>query len=601
MLKQLDAIKETFFGSIIRIYSLLSRALKKRVMFVFLLMVLAGVTELTSILGLTFFFTALNNPDSIIHSRYFLKLCDYLPVLQDVAADPKLVILWSCVVPIILVAIKNFVAAYSAWRSSILSENVAAYIGNKIMKRYLNMPYEWHLSGQSGRAMLAMQRRFNLGQFLLHLLRLYGNLLIVIMLFSGLLFYAPGITITVIIFMALSSFIIYGILRKKINASGIKVAKAQEGESRAFSIATGGIREIIIYQQQDFFHNEIKKKIIEGIKPRSFLGISSAIPSWTLESCGFFLIWFALFFLIFVQHATLAVINMSVALLALTAWRVLPSLNRVVSAIVALKSLKPSVEPCIEYMESLKDVSKNEKTDQDFSIDNSIVFENVDYKYPGNSFNSLENISCTIPIGATVGLIGKSGAGKSTFINILCGLLEPTHGHLIVNGKKLRKQDLSAYRKKIGYVPQSPYLAPGNIYQNIAFSEWGSEPDEGRILKACSEAAIDFLDNNRGKGSVSGLSGGQLQRISIARALYSNPMILIFDEATSSLDQACEHEIQNFITNCKNNKTNIIAAHRLETLLICDFVIWLEKGSIIQYGDPRVILEKYRHSLKLDA
>ena len=195
--------------------------------------------------------------------------------------------------------------------------------------------------------------------------------------------------------------------------------------------------------------------------------------------------------------------------------------------------------------------------------------------------------------------MGRSGAGKSTFINILSGLLQPTSGRLLVNGKALTAGELSAYRRQIGYVPQTPYLIAGTVAQNVAFIDWGHEVDAGKVRRACRGAAIDFLgadcceiDRIVSKGG-NGLSGGQLQRISIARALYTEPEVLIFDEATSALDHVSETAIQETMNTSKGIRTCVIAAHRLTTLDICDRVIWLEDGRCKLYGNTDIVLKRY--------
>lgn len=163
--------------------------------------------------------------------------------------------------------------------------------------------------------------------------------------------------------------------------------------------------------------------------------------------------------------------------------------------------------------------------------------------------------------------------------------------------------ELAAYRKQVGYVPQTPYLLSGTVAQNVAFSDWGKPADAERVRRACREAAIDFLgpdcaDIDRPiTAGGSGLSGGQVQRVSIARALYVNPALLIFDEATSALDQASEAVVQEAVARNKGKRTSVIAAHRLSTLEVCDTVLWLEGGRIYIAGCIDKILHKYREEL----
>lgn len=589
------------FENLHRIYAVVDVPLRRRIWRLFILMTLLGLTELASIMALTAFFTILNVPAQFTASPYAQKFLAWFPGFAPILADHRRLIMWACLLPIAFIVGKNLLSALVAWRAAMLGEAVAAHVGTNIMERFLYMPYSWHLSAQSSQALTCMQWRFNLGQMLLQLLTAYSNLITVALLFAGLTVYAPGVTLCAVAFMLTVSWSIYSLLRSRIDQSAASAASAQQEENAATITAIGGVRELIIYQQQPAFLDAIQRYIHAGMKPRSFLGISASIPAWTLESAGFLLIWLAIFLLIHIQDATLPVITATVALLTLTAWRVLPSLNRVVGATVSIRGLQSTALPCLDYFERLRAATPETVPGPapDFRIRKEIVFEHISYRYPGAERDALTDINCRIPLGATLGLVGRSGAGKSTFINILSGLLEPTGGRLLVDGRPMSAAELAAYRKQIGYVPQTPYLLSGTVAQNVAFSDWGKAPDAERVRQACREAAIDFLgpdcaDIDRPiTAGGSGLSGGQMQRVSIARALYVNPALLIFDEATSALDQASEAVVQEAVARNKGKRTSVIAAHRLSTLEVCDVVIWIEEGMVRGIGSPAALIDAY--------
>lgn len=592
------------FAHLRRIHAVLPPALQRRIWGLFCIMILLGVVELGSIMALTGFFTVLNSPANFLANPHVQKLLQHVPWAAAALADHRQLLLWACLLPISLIVGKDLLSALVAWRSAILGEQVAAHVGMSTIERYLYMPYSWHLSAQSSQALTCMQWRFHLGQLLLNMLTAYSNLITVTLLFAGLTVYAPGVTFCAVAFMLTASWATYTLLRRRIDGAATRAAEAQQEENASTATAIGGVRELIIYQQQPVFLKEIARHVQDGMRPRSFLGLSPSIPSWVLESSGFFLIWLSIFLLIHIQGASLTVITTTVALLTLTAWRVLPSLNRVVGATVSIRGLQPMALTCLDYFEELCAATPEDPPlpTPGFRIHGEIVFDHVSYRYPGAKQDALTDICCRIPLGATVGLVGRSGAGKSTFINILSGLLEPTAGRLLVDGKPMTPADLAAYRRQVGYVPQAPYMLGGTVAQNIAFSEWGKPQDIERIRQACREAAIDFLgpdceETERPVGANgSGLSGGQAQRVSIARALYVDPALLIFDEATSALDQTSESVVQDAVARNKGRRTSVIAAHRLSTLTICDMVIWLEDGKAKQTGRCKEILEKYNKS-----
>ncbi|MBQ9405261.1 MAG: ABC transporter ATP-binding protein [Desulfovibrio sp.] len=585
------------FANLKRIHAVLPPILQHEMWRLFFLMVLLGLFELASIMSLTGFFTVLNSPERVLGSRYAQEAMSAWPWLVQFTEDPRRLVLWACLLPIGMILLKNVFSALVAWRSAMLGERVAAHVGANIMERYLYMPYSWHLSAQSSQALTCMQWRFSLGQMLLNILSAYSNLITVGLLFAGLAVYAPVVTMSTMAFMAAISFAIYGLLRRRIDAASLRSAQAQQQENAASVTALGGVREIIIYQQQPAFLAAITKEVQAGMKPRSFLGISSTVPTWTLESAGFLLIFVTIFLLIYALDAGLTRITATVALLALTAWRVLPSLNRVVGAVVQIRGLQSTALPCLEYYEQLQAVVPERIPEpvEGFRVRKDIVFDHVSYRYPGAAQDALSDISCRIPVGATLGLVGRSGAGKSTFINILSGLLEPTAGRLLVDGKAMNAAELAAYRKQVGYVPQNPYMLAGSVADNVAFSDWGRPLNAQRVKKACREAAIDFLGPECSdiQRAATGLSGGQAQRVSIARAMYVDPGLLIFDEATSALDQASETLVQEAVARNKGKRTCLIAAHRLSTLDVCETLLWLEDGRCRALGEASRVLADY--------
>ena len=199
-----------------------------------------------------------------------------------------------------------------------------------------------------------------------------------------------------------------------------------------------------------------------------------------------------------------------------------------------------------------------------------------------------------------VGLVGLSGSGKSTLTSLITGLLRPQQGHLCLDGTPW---DTATERLNIGYVPQNLYLLDATLAENVAFSHWGEPVDEERVRECCRMAAMDFVDDlpegihtPLGERGVR-LSGGQIQRVGIARALYDRPELLIFDEATSALDGATERAIQSTIERLRQHVTLVVVAHRLSTVEKCDLLYWINRGNVEMRGLPVTVLSEYqRHT-----
>lgn len=589
------------FSSFLRIWSILPATLRGSTSNLFIAMVFLGLLELGSIISLSLFVGVLNAPEQVQHSRHVTKLLEFVPFLTSCFADVRAMMLLAVLVPIIMIITKNAVSAYVTWKTGLLGGRVAGFVGCEIMRRFVYMPYDWHISSMSAEAFTRMSWRHALGQLLIQSLVAYSNFITAGLLFLGLFLYAPKLTLLVLGVMAVSTMAMYGLIRKKIDRASKNSAKAQGEEARSTMAAVRGIREILIYQQQPVFLQAISQAVLSGVRPQAFLQAAPPIPSWVLESVGFLLIGATLAWMVLVQDASRAAITANIAMLTLTAWRVLPSLNRAVGAIVNIRANQPMGIPCLEYMEQLKSAPQldDEPRTEALTIKDRIHLENVSYKYPGAKQVALLGITLDILRGACVGVIGKSGAGKSTLINVLSGLLQPAAGKIFVDGLAMKPENMSAYRRCIGYVPQNPYLMAGTVAENIAFSQWGRPLDEERLRTACRQAQIDFLGDNfeglsrRIGENGAGLSGGQAQRITIARALYARPSVLIFDEATSSLDHRTEESIRQTIANLPQGMTRIIIAHKLTTLKECDIVCWLENGRLYRRGEASEMLADY--------
>lgn len=590
------------FFSFSRIWRVLPHRLRKSGTGLFISMVILGLLELGGILSLSLFVGVLNDPERVQQSKYAALILEYAPFLGPVFADSRTLMLCTVLVPISMIVTKNMVSAFVTWKTGLLGGEVAGFVGCEIMRRFVYMPYDWHISSLSAEAFTKMSWRHSLGQLLIQSMVAYSNFITAGLLFLGLFIYAPGLTMLVLGVMAVTAVTLYGAVRKNIDKSSHNNAQAQARESHATMAAVRGIREILIYQQQPTFLHAISQAIRDSVRPRAFLETAPPIPAWVLESMGFVLIGCTLAWMTLIQDASRAAITANIAMLTLTAWRVLPSLNRAVGAIVNIRANQPTGLPCLEYMEQLKAVPQLdvESQDSNFAIKDGIRLDNIYYRYPSAEQDSLKGVTLDIPKGASVGIIGKSGAGKSTLINVLSGLLQPASGRILVDGREMTPGQVLTYRQSIGYVPQNPYLMAGTVAENIAFSQWGRPPDAVRLHEACRQAQIDFLGENfenlsRGIGeNGAGLSGGQAQRVTIARALYARPAVLIFDEATSSLDHRTEESIRRTIAELPQGITRVIIAHKLTALKNCDLVYWLEDGKVYRKGDAAAMLESYQ-------
>lgn len=592
------------FADFWRILSTISPRNRTKTYLLFLLMALQSALELFFILTLTYLGAALTSPTMLNENYIFKGLYFLSPQLKAWGQNPRYLLLIAGCIVVTASALKNIVS-YIAGRTTIrLSERVSIDLGEEIMQRFLYSNYMWHLSAESSSAFQCMQWRSQLALMLISQLSMYACMLTVIILFFSLVGHEPALTTIVICFLSFSGFMLYRFLRQNVDKSALCMAESVQDETRAILCATRGIRDVLIYRQQEVFLQSVVRAAERGMSARVFNTIAPTIPTWVLESIAFGVVVIALFYLVFIEQADIPRITMALGLLLLTAWRVMPYANRVVSFQVTIRSVHPMAMAVLELLEKLRNEPRAAlpTPDENFSFVRCLSLRNVCFRYPGAEKDSLKNLTLDIPVGKKVGIIGPSGGGKSTLVGMLSGLLEPTGGKIMVDGQPLTPSRAAAFAQFIGYVPQTPFLFAGTLAENIAFSQWGKPWDKERVRDACRKAAIDFVDNHPlgleqsiGENGA-GLSGGQAQRVSIARAMYTYPKLLIFDEATSALDQANEDSIQRTIQHLSDEVTCIIVAHRLTTVEHCDFIIWMDKGEIVLQGEFSYVLEQYRAS-----
>jgi len=285
------------------------------------------------------------------------------------------------------------------------------------------------------------------------------------------------------------------------------------------------------------------------------------------------------------NHNTLAMLS----LYALAGYKLLPALQGIYQSVTQIKYNKSAIDL---LMHDFSLASRNMDTQQENIVFNrTLALDDVSYKYHGNELFTLSNISLNIDVNTSVGVVGSTGSGKSTLIDVLTGLLSPTFGKLKIDNKSLDIHTTSEWYKHIGYVPQDIYMMDSSIASNIALGVDSDKIDYHQINKVLKQADLYTFVNTLADGynEIIGeqgikISGGQKQRIGIARALYHAPDVLVFDEATSSLDRITELKIMNSIYKLSKGKTIVIIAHRISTIKNCDVIYVMDQGKIIDSG-----------------
>jgi ATPase len=493
---------------------------------------------------------------------------------------------------IILYILKNI---YLAWQMRlqikfVLSNQVQ--FSKELMANYLAKPYLFHLNHNT--AMLL--RNVNSGgavifsNILIPVFQLLTELITVITIWLMLVFTDAFTAIVVAGVMGGMIYALIRTFRHSIDVAGRVQNDYAARYIQAVNQGLGAIKETKVMRKEAFFLQEFEQNYEKfGAANRRFLFLNQ-LPRMIIET----LVVCALLLLIIGKIALgndpMDIVPL-LGVLALAAFRLMPSANRIVSISNGIKFQIPLFEELYRELLAIKSRKYHRRTlriadtPPPLPFAHEIRVEHLGFCYPGREEEVLSEVSFSIPKGGFVGIVGASGAGKTTFVDILLGLFNPTHGMISVDGVDIRKE-LRAWQANIAYVPQSIYLIDASIRENVALGESPEEIDDARVEKALAMAELDAFVNAQPKGAYTmvgergvKLSGGQRQRIGIARALYQNPTVLILDEATSALDTETEKSITDTILKFKGHLTIIAIAHRVSTLAGCDFKAKFDNGS----------------------
>ena len=459
-------------------------------------------------------------------------------------------------------------------------------LSDSLYKKYLNNSFQFHLNNNSAKLIR------NLDEISL-VVALIQSLIITItesIIFFGIailvVWYEPVGSAVVILFFGLFGFLFFYFVQKKVNKWG-KIRQIHSGLK--FKFISEGFRLIkfvkIFHKAKEFIkiYTNNNKIINECEIKQNF---TDSLPRLWLEWLIIIAFTLLIFTMIFIGKETSYIVPL-LGLFAAASYRIMPSLTRIMNNVQKIIYNKPALNAVyVEFDKNQNHLLSENNITKSFNFKKSIKLKNLEFNYSGSDRTILKNLNLTINYGETIGLIGESGKGKTTLVNIILGLLKPSKGEILVDETNI-EDNLQNWQKKIGYVSQDIFLSDDTIKKNIAFGLADKDIEKEKVNKAIVNSNIDSFINNLEKGIETSIgefgdkiSGGQRQRIAIARAFYNNPEVLILDEFTNSLDHITESKIIEEINNFKRKKTIVIIAHKISTLKNCDRVFRLQNSNI---------------------
>jgi len=565
------------------------------------LFVVSSIFEMLGV-GLMGPFAAMVTDSSFITNTSWLNA-----IYQKLALNsPRQFILYFGIFTVIAFYIKAVLGFLSQKSIAQFSHDLKGDLSSKLMKSYLAAPYTLHLSRNSAnlvQSVVTFTDRFCIG-LVLSLLTAISNAVVivalVILLVTTNAYATVGISVVLLVALA-----VLNPLKGRLSRWGKEGFDASAEMIRVLNHGLGGLKETRIIGCEPYFEGQMNDAARKYAKNMGLASGYANLPRYIVEAVIIsFLIVFAFLFVTFNQDNSQNLTSIF-GIFAIASIRLLPATGNTISCISVIRYNIHSLDSLYNELKEAEDLEKNaefpqlaDSTQREAKLDfqSEIAIDNLVYKYPGAAGNALHEISLSIKKGDSIGLIGKSGSGKTTLVDVLMGLLSPQSGDITLDGVSVYPQ-LRAWQNLIGYVPQSIFLIDDTLEKNIAFGIEDRLIDKERLQNALVAAQLNEVVERlpMGLNTVVGergvlLSGGQRQRVGIARALYHEKEILVFDEATAALDNETESLITDATKVLSGSKTIIIIAHRLSTIEHCDRIYQLENGHILKSGSYQEVV-----------
>ena len=558
-----------------------------RIVELFVLMIIGGFLETISVSLLLPFMNLVINAEDAMDKWYAVLICDIFNITTT-----RGLLIFTAVSLAVMYILKNvyLLLEYNI-QYGFVYRNMFE-MQRKLLAAFLSRPYEFFLSISSGE-IIRIINADTAGAFsiLTTLLNLFTELITLVLLTGTIFIINPEITVAMAGILILLMAFIYIVIRPNLRRAALNQQKAGAGMNKWLLQSIHGIKELKVMNKESYFQKNYDEFGYLYVKSVKMSQIMNTAPRFIIEGISMGIVFISIGILILngVKFEYLVPMLTGIAMAAV---RLLPAANRISNGLSTVTYGEPMLDKVIENLRGLentgeelniKSISSNTKNSFE-SIKTNIVFHNISFHYRNDSRNILHKSCININKGMSVGIVGPSGGGKTTTVDILLGLLLPQNGEVLVDGRNIQ-EDLSGWLRQVSYIPQSIFMLDDTIRENVAFGDENVQEED--IWRALEEAALkDYvkslpngIDTEIGERGMR-LSGGQRQRLGIARALYRQPSVLIFDEATSALDNETEEEIMNSINRLHGIKTMIIIAHRLSTIEGCDAVYRVENGRI---------------------
>tara|TARA_R110000851_G_scaffold135045_1_gene270438 strand:- start:27179 stop:28981 length:1803 start_codon:yes stop_codon:yes gene_type:complete len=588
------------FSQLKELYSLLTEDQRKKLRRLQLLVLLMAFAELGSVLSIGPFMALVGDMsqlqgDGIVGDLYRLSGLE----------DPRTFLFWTGISVLVALAIAALISMFTIWRLSMYATRVGAELSSRLYSHFMHQPWLFHASGSSSQLTnkIAQECGRITNGIINPLMQMNARIVMAVLMAIAIFAFNPAVAIIGLAIFGSAYMAMYRIVRQRLIRNGGTITESNRLRFKMMGEGFGGIKDALLLGRQSVFTDRFQQASFRLANAQGKNQVMSQVPRFVMELVAFGSVIFLILYLLAAHDGNLGTIMPLLSIYALAGFKLLPAFQQIYSSISGIRGSLVAFEGLRDDLRASATATlqlvPNENTGEHLTPHKSIELKNVQFTYPGKTEPALRDLTMTIGANQVIGLVGASGSGKSTAIDLLLGLIQPEKGELLVDGDPITNQHLRAWQNSLGFVPQSIFLADSSIRENIAFGLPPELVDGDKVQRAATMAHLDELlaelpdglNTRVGERGVQ-LSGGQRQRIGIARALYHDADVLILDEATSALDGITEKLIMDAIHDFSGNKTIIMIAHRLETVRKCDDIVMLYRGKVVDSGTFDELLER---------